>query len=857
MSANSVSKPLPKRILPALFHPWTWRMAWRDSRSQRARLIIFASAIVAGIASLVAIHSLRGSMQTGIETQAKSLLGSDLMLSSRQPISENDATTVSSLATQSSREISFSSMLYFPTADAARLVQVRGVEAGYPFYGKVETTPPGAWNRLQSESGILLEAALLDQFGAKVGDRVKLGSLELPILGVIDQPAPRTGRFGAFSPEACIRFADLDRTGLLETASLSSHYLHLKLPPQTNAELLKKSFRERFSEKPWRFETPEDRRENLGDALDNLQQFLGIIALASLVLGAIGVAGAVHSHVSRRLSTVAILRCLGASGPLAFAVYLVQVIALGICGAALGALIGIAMQTGLLALFRDRFPFEIAIAPEWWIVAQTTAAGLAVCCGFALLPLLKIRDISPAMTLRGGATLGGISKSFRAWIVYSLLTGLLVLLALLNDSDWKRSLVLVGGLIFAFGLLLGVARALVFTTRKIVKPSWPYLLRQGISNLHRPQNQTLLFLLSLGLGTFLLVTILLSGNLLNQRLSLGQFSESPNIYLIDVQPDQLDGVTRLLKEQNLPALESAPMITMRIESVRGIPVREYEKQNGVPRWIARREFRSTYRDFLNPTETLVAGEWKMPKATPGEPVSLSLEEEIANDLDIRIGDEITLDVQGISLPAKVSSIRKVDWSRFNLNFFMVFAPGVLEYAPGFHVVTSRLPEGTSSGDLQRELVKQFPNVSAIDLTLILETVREILEQISAVVSVLAGFTVLAGIPILIGTLLNGRDLRTRESVLLRTLGASSKQVRTILLIEYATLGCLSALTGLILASAANAGLAIFVFKASPWPDPVLLTAAFIITTGLSILGGLLLSRGVSNHPPLSILRSGV
>jgi len=857
MSANSDSNPLPKSIFPALFHPWTWRMAWRDSRSQRARLIIFALAIVAGIASLVAIHSLRGSLQTGIETQAKSLLGSDLMLSSRQPVSAEDAANVSAIAEQSSREISFSSMLYFPTADAARLVQVRGVETGYPFYGKVETTPPGAWERLQNESGVLLEAALLDQFGAKIGDRVKLGSLELPILGVIDKPAPRTGRFGAFSPEACIRFADLDQTGLLETASLSSHYLHLKLAPELNAPYLKRTLRQKFPDKPWRFETPEDRRENLGDALDNLQPFLGIIALASLVLGAIGVAGAVHSHVSRRLSTVAILRCLGASGPLAFAVYLVQVITLGFFGAALGALIGIAMQTGLLALFRDRFPFEIPIAPEWSIVAQTTAAGLAVCCGFALLPLLKIRDISPAMTLRGGATLGGISKSLRSWIIYLLLTGLLVLLALLNDSNWKRSLMLVGGLIVAFGLLLGVARALVFITRKIVKPGWPYLLRQGISNLHRPQNQTLLFLLSLGLGTFLLVTILLSGNLLNQRLSLKQFAESPNIYLIDVQPDQIDGVTGLLKQQKLPALESAPMVTMRIESIRGIPVRDYEKQKDVPRWIARREFRSTYRDFLNPTETIVAGEWNMPKATPGQPVSLSLEEEIAKDLGIGVGDEITLDVQGISLPAKVNSIRKVDWSRFNLNFFMVFAPGVLEDAPGFHVLTTRLPEGTSSGDLQRELVKQFPNVSAIDLTLILETVREILEQISGVVSVLAGFTVLAGIPILIGTLLNGRDLRTRESVLLRTLGASSKQVRTILVIEYATLGFLSALTGLILASAANAGLAIFIFKASPWPDPALLTDAFLITTGLSILGGLLLSRGVSNHPPLSILRSGV
>jgi putative ABC transport system permease protein len=387
-----------------------------------------------------------------------------------------------------------------------------------------------------------------------------------------------------------------------------------------------------------------------------------------------------------------------------------------------------------------------------------------------------------------------------------------------------------------------------------VQPAWPYLLRQGISNLHRPHNQTLLFLLSLGLGTFLLLTILLTGNLLRQRLTLSPFAESPNIYLVDVQPDQVDGVSAVIAGLKLPRLESAPMVTMRIESVRGTPVRELEKAGAVPKWVLRREFRSTYRANLNATETLVAGAWFTSVPDPNGPVPLSLESEIAKDLGVAIGDEMTLDVQGVPVRARVTSLRKVDWSRFNLNFFMIFPPGVLEGAPGFHVVTTRVPPGLTSGELQRALVQKFPNVSAIDLTLILENVRGILEKIARVISVLAGFTVLAGIPILIGTLLNGRDQRQRESILLRTLGASASQVRTILLIEYATLGMLSALAGLVLAIAANTALAIFVFKAPPWPDPTLIAAAFAATTGLAILGGLALSRGVSRHPPLAILR---
>ena len=349
------------------------------------------------------------------------------------------------------------------------------------------------------------------------------------------------------------------------------------------------------------------------------------------------------------------------------------------------------------------------------------------------------------------------------------------------------------------------------------------------------------------------MTILSAGKLLNDRLTLQQSEDSPNLYLIDVQPDQVAGVEAVLEADGLPVLESTPMVTMRIQSIRGVAVGEVKD---VPRWVGRREFRSTYRDELNFTETLVAGELATERADPEGIVPLSLEEKIAKDMKVGIGDEITMDVQGIPIRTQVTSIRRVDWSRFNLNFFMVFPPGVLEDAPGFNVVTTRTPTPEASGELQRELAGKFANVTAIDLTLILETVRDILGKISTVITVLAGFTVLAGLPILIGTLLNGRDVRLKESVLLRTLGASAKQVRTILVIEYSALGILSALTGVLLAVAANAALATFVFKASPWPDTALILTAFGTVTMIAVLGGLALSRGVCHHPPLEILRGG-
>jgi putative ABC transport system permease protein len=468
------------------------------------------------------------------------------------------------------------------------------------------------------------------------------------------------------------------------------------------------------------------------------------------------------------VATVAILRCLGCPGEAAFAVYLAQALVLGLAGAVAGALLGTALHALVVIFLRSALPVSLVLLPSATILVRTTLAGFTVCAAFALLPLLRIRRIGPVAALRDEFP---PETPRRAWPIYALLGALLVSLSLVGTEHRLRALALNAGLLIAFLALAGTARLCMRLARRLIRRGWPYLLRQGLSNLYRPRNQTLLFLLSLGLGAFLLLTILLTRNLLLEKITLTQLGDSPSVYLIDVQPDQKDGVTALVRAQGLPVLESAPLVTMRIQAVRGVPVRELEKSKQVPRWILQREFRSTYRATLNATEKIVAGEWLASVADPNGPVPLSLEKEIAQDLHVKVGDELTLDVQGQPIQARITSLREVDWSRFNLNFFMVFPPGVLEAAPGFEVLTTRLPPGVSSGTLQRTLIQKYPNVTAIDLTLILQTVASILAKITRAISVVATFTVLAGVPILIGTLLNGREQRQRESVLLRPLGA--------------------------------------------------------------------------------------
>ncbi len=848
---DSASAAPPARLLPALFHPWVWRMAWRDARAQKHRLLIFALAIVSGVTALTSIHSIKVSVEKGVGAQAKSLLGADLLISSRQALPEKTIRQISSQAVRLSREITFSSMLSIPSANAGRLVQLRGIDGLYPFYGTVESRPAEAWKDLQRKPGILLEATLLDQFNLKIGDIVRVGERDLPVLGVIIKPAPRSSRFSGLAPEAYLNLDELKSTGLLGLSSLGFYNLYLKT---TDQELIK-TIRKTYAGEGWRFETPEDRKDSLGKTLDVFQQFLGIIAMVSLLLGAIGVASAVGIHLDARISTVAVLRCLGCPGQSAYAVYLIQSLCLSVLGALGGAGLGILLHIALLFFFRNQLPIQLDISPEWGTAALATAIGFAVCAAFTFLPLSRVTSISPGRALNPIQEEKTASRKGSHVAVGLFLLVMLLLLALFNIPNPARAAGMVAGLAFTLAALWAVARLLIFLARRIIRPSWPYLLRQGLSNLHRPRNQTLLFLFSLGLGSFLLLLILLTHHAALQKITIAGVTDSPNVYLVDVQASQLAGVTNLVQQLNLPVLETAAIVTMRIQSVKGIPVRELQEQGKIPRWILQREFRSSYRTDLNKSESIVAGRWINQVEDPNAPVPLSLETDMAKDLSLQLNDELVLDVQGLSIRARVASLRKVDWSRFNLNFFMLFPPSVLENAPGFHIVTTRIPENASSGILQRDIARDFPNVSAIDLTLVLETVRDILDQVSVVIQFVVGFTLLSGLAILAGTLLNGRDQRLRESSLLRTLGASSRQIRLILLTEYAALGFFSGLAGALLAILAYIPLSIWVFESDPWPGIILPLAVIGGATLLSILAGLVLSRGVCTHPPLEILRS--
>jgi putative ABC transport system permease protein len=378
-----------------------------------------------------------------------------------------------------------------------------------------------------------------------------------------------------------------------------------------------------------------------------------------------------------------------------------------------------------------------------------------------------------------------------------------------------------------------------------------------LANLHRPNNRTLFLMLAIGLGTFMVLTGYLTKETLLAQFAAERQSNQANTVLFDVQPDQREAVLELLRAQGCPFLDEAPIITMRLQSIKGRSVEEIlaDRRKTIPRWVLRREYRSTYGDRLRPGEQIVAGQWHASTTNAGATVPISVEQEIARDLGVALGDEIVWDVQGVPLHTRVASLREVDWKRVQPNFFVVFPRGVLEEAPAFHVFTTRTDSPQQSAALQRAVVQKFPTVSAIDLSLILQTIDSLIGKIGFVVRFMALFVVITGVIVLAGAILTGRFQRVRESILLRTLGATRRQILQILLAEYFCLGALAALTGIVLAVGASWALATFVLQAKFVLPAAPLLISLLGVSALTVLIGAWSSRGIAHHPPLEVLRA--
>jgi putative ABC transport system permease protein len=844
-----------------------WSLAWRESRTARRRLLLYMSSISLGVAALVAIDSFSANIIQSVKDQSRALMGGDVSFNSSKPIPPKVDSLFDSLSRRGlafARVTTFPSMAVVPRTSGTRFTQVRGVTDNYPFYGEIVTEPAGRWPLLRQGPNAIVDPALLTSLDARVGDTLRLGFGTFTIVATIKDVPGAAGIAEMLGPRVFIPARYVAETQLLVFGSTAERTVLAKLPRGVDPDKFVKPIKKRIEDQQVRVRTVTQTEMATADAIENLSNFIGIVGLVALLLGGIGVASGVRAFVARKIDTVAVLRCLGASSGQVLAIYVAQAAAMGLVGAAAGAALGVAVQFILPHVLTGLLPIDVRVSLVPSAILTGLAVGGWIALIFALRPLLALRNVSPLQTLRRDtdAEVLRMRWSDAPRIIVNAAMVLSVVAIALERARTARQAIGMSGATGLAILALAVSAALLsWAARKGLRTGWPYVIRQGVANLYRPGNQTRAVTLALGFGAFLVSTLYLVQHNVLRRFTVAASASRGNVVFFDVQQDQEAGLDSIVRGRGHDVVQTAPVVTMRIAAINGKRVADMSPvrrgQRGRASWALRREFRSTYRDKPAASETIVGGKWfgeRALNAAASDTGEISMEDGIAKELNVKIGDTITWNVQGVEIPTRITSLRKVVWTRFEPNFFVVFAPPALKDAPNQFVLLAQVKNPTDVALLQRAVVNAFPNVSSIDLTAIKRTIDRIVGRVSLAIRFMALFSLAVAIPVLFSAVSATRRERVREGVLLKTLGATRGQIARILLAEYSLLGLLGGLTGMLLSLAGGWAVVRYVFKTPfvPALAPIVGIAAVIV--GLTLLIGLLAGRDVFKETPIAALR---
>ncbi|MFT6096472.1 MAG: putative ABC transport system permease protein [Nonlabens sp.] len=832
---------------------WLFKMSWRDAKASRVRLLLFMASIILGIAAVVSIQLFSTNLKENIQLQSKALMGADFIIDSRQLPTERAQAIIDSLHPDAS-EVNFVSMIAFPKGAGTKLVKVRALKGDFPFYGTIDTEPVSAASTYQDAGGALVDATLMLQFDIKPGDSIKVGELTLPITGSLKSIPGTTAISTSVAPPVIIPNRFVESTDLLQFGSRKEYQFFYKVSDTLNLSQFEKKISPILDAENSDLDTHTSTSARLGKGYNNVGKFLYLAAFIALLLGCIGIASSVHIYIKEKLRSIAVLKCMGASRKQSFLIFLIQIAGIGVAGGLVGSFIGVGLQVLFPYILQDFLPFALEISISLQPILIGVFLGLFMSVLFALLPLIRTWYVSPLEVLRVNEHASKGPRKVRFFIFAAILVFLFLFsFWLLEDALYALSFV--GATLITFAILAGTALWCMKLIRTYFPKRWGFTSRQSLLNLFRPNNQTVVLVVAIGLGTFLISTLYFTKDILLAKTDIEQSTEKANIIILDVQTDQRDAFKKQLTSNDLPILDNIPLVTMRMHKLKDQLVNEIRQDSTsqIRGWILNHEFRTTYRNVLIDSEEVIEGEW-VPELKSGDPVEISISDNLAADAKVGVGDAIVFNVQGVLMETIVGSIRKVDWGQIQLNFSIVFPKGVLEKAPQFNVITTAVANEEASAKLQRELVAQFPNVSVIDLRQVYSILEDILGKISWIINFMAFFSILTGIIVLIGSVRTSKYQRIKECVLLRTLGAKNTQILKITALEYVFLGLLGSLVGILLALLSSLCLALFVFKEPFVPS---LIPFLVFLPGITLL---VLAIGLSNiqtvlrSSPLEVLR---
>ena len=840
------------------------KMAVRETRASWRRLVFFFVCLAIGVGAIVTLRSVIQSIRGVVTGQARVLVGGDVMISTNRGWTEPDRALLDRwltpergvLATTAALETATMVRPADPAKASARMVELRGVEPGFPLYGQVRLRGGAPYSHaLLAGGGALVRPELLTQLDLSVGEDLLIGTRTFTIRGAIEsEPGARAGGF-RLGPRVLIDRTDLESAGLLGFGSRARHQIMVRVAAERVDEFtreLRQALRNEFvSIRSWK-----DRETDIGEDLERAENYLSLVGLVILVLGGIGVSSVTRVFVEQKLKSIAVLKCVGGQSGQILAVYMLQVLALGLVGSLLGVVLA---RGALLAVATYATPVTPTGEPltyglTWPAVGQGVVIGLLVALLFSLVPLLRVRHVRPSLLLRDERTGGG-----RDWL--RVATGALVAVALVAVAAWQAGslrvgLVVCAGFVGITAVLWAAGWVLVKAARPLATARW-FALRHAALHLDRPGNQTRLVLLAVGLGCFFIVGVrAVQSNLLAQ-FSFDLAPETPDMFLIDIQQDQSLPLSAFLESRAAPggALRLLPVLRARVTGVRGREVNLDGVEDVRGRGSLAREYTVTYRGRLAPNERLVDGQF-WPAAASDRP-EVSIEESIRDRFGIQIGDLVRFDVLGRQIEARVTSVRRVNWRDVrNGGFMFVFRQGTFDRAPHGYIATMRGPDaGEARARLQRDLVAAFPNVSVIDLREVLDTAQSIIRTITLGVTVVGALVLATGVLILSGAVAMTKFRRVYEAAIFKTLGASTRVVGSLLMLEYGLLGLIAGLVGSlggVALSYAISRWAIEVTWAMPWTE---VAAGVAGTTLLVALVGIAASADVLRHKPLATLRA--
>ena len=818
--------------------PLPLRLALRELRGGLAGFRVFLACLAVGVASVAAVGSLSRALVSGLDADATRLLGGDveLRLTHRSADPGEDARLAA--AGKLSRIVEMRAMAR--NEDKRTLVELKGVDRAYPLFGEIRLAPAGNLDKALAKRngrwGAVTEKGLAHRLGVGLGDEVRVGEEVYRMTAILEHEPDRGADAFVLGPRLMVAADSLATTGLVREGSLVRYKYRIDLPPGTDVATWSTEIEQAFPRAGWRVRDVRNGAPGIRRFVERMRFFLILVGLSALLIGGIGIAGAVASHLKGRARTIAILKCLGAPDRLVFQTYFTQVALLSAVGIAIGLAIGAAAPLAISGLIAAYLPFEakLAIYPTPLLLAATYGAATALV--FALQPLLTTRAVSAAALIRNASAQGATQTRWRDAVLLALAFAALAALAVLTQNEWRFALQFVvgaSGALLAFSL---AARAVIWIGRRLPRIRRPGP-RLAVANLHRPGAPTVNVVLSLGLGLTVMVTVgLLEGNLTAQ-VSDRLPEEAPAFFFIDIQPDQIEPfLTAARGVDGIGRVESVPSVRGRIIALKGRPAAEASVDPSVE-WVIRGDRGLTYAAMPPPEAEIVAGEW-WPADYAGAPlVSVSARE--ARGLGLAVGDSLTANILGREITATVANLRSVNWATFSMNFVLVFAPGPLEGAPHSFIATAEAPVAAEAA-LETAVIDAFPNVSAIRVREALEAVRLILDNVAVAVGATALITLLAGVLVLAGALAAGHQRRVYDAIVFKVLGAERRQIIFAYLLEYLILGLVAA--GIAAAVGTTAAWAIVTgIMRAGWiwlPGTLLwtLAAAILITLSLGLWG---------------------